>query len=198
MNRKQVAITLGIMCFMLTIAISVQLKTMNSANSTVSQSLTENSLRDEVLKWKEKYDNIYMQLGQAENRLEEVRNVATQDSTSSTAKQEELKNNNIILGLTDVTGPGIEIVLKDNNNISSELLSTQILDMNKLVVHNSDLIAIVNILKHANAEAISINGQRIISTSAITCEGSVIKINGEKITSPFTIKAIGTTDMFYG
>lgn len=52
--------------------------------------------------------------------------------------------------------------------------------MNKLVVHNSDLIAIVNILKHANAEAISINGQRIISTSAITCEGSVIKINGEK------------------
>ena len=96
MNRKQVAITLGIMCFMLTIAISVQLKTMNSANSTVSQSLTENSLRDEVLKWKEKYDNIYMQLGQAENRLEEVRNVATQDSTSSTAKQEELKNNNII------------------------------------------------------------------------------------------------------
>ena len=41
MNRKQVAITLGIMCFMLTIAISVQLKTMNSANSTVSQSLTE-------------------------------------------------------------------------------------------------------------------------------------------------------------
>ena len=198
MNRKQVAITLGIMCFMLTIAISVQLKTMNSANSTVSQSLTENSLRDEVLKWKEKYDNIYMQLGQAENKLEEVRNVATQDSTSSTAKQEELKNNNIILGLTDVTGPGIEIVLKDNNNISSELLSTQILDMNKLVVHNSDLIAIVNILKHANAEAISINGQRIISTSAITCEGSVIKINGEKITSPFTIKAIGPTDLFYG
>ena len=54
MNKKQVAITLGIMCFMLTIAISVQLKTMNSANSTVSQSLTENSLRDEVLKWKEK------------------------------------------------------------------------------------------------------------------------------------------------
>ena len=198
MNRKQVAITLGIMCFMLTIAISVQLKTMNSANSTVSQSLTENSLRDEVLKWKEKYDNIYMQLGQAENKLEEVRNVATQDSTSSTAKQEELKNNNIILGLTDVTGPGIEIVLKDNNNISSELLSTQILDMNKLVVHNSDLIAIVNILKHANAEAISINGQRIISTSAITCEGSVIKINGVKITSPFTIKAIGPTDLFYG
>lgn len=74
----------------------------------------------------------------------------------------------------------MEIILKDNTNISSELLSTQILDMSKLVVHNTDLTAIVNMLRHANAEAISINGQRIIATSAITCEGSVIKINGEK------------------
>ncbi len=198
MRKKQIAITLGIMCFILTMAITVQLKTMNSANATVGQSLTENSLRDDVLKWKEKYDNIYAQLGQAEKKLENVRKIATQDSTSSVAKQEELKDNNIILGLTDVTGPGMEIVLKDNTNISSELLSTQILDMNKLVVHNSDLIAIVNLLRHANAEAISINDQRIISTSSITCEGSVIKINGEKITSPFTIKAIGPTDLFYG
>ncbi len=198
MRKKQIAITLGIMCFILTMAITVQLKTMNSANATVEQSLTENNLRDDVLKWKEKYDNIYAQLGQAEKKLENVRKIATQDSTSSLAKQEKLKDNNIILGLTDVTGPGMEIVLKDNTNISSELLSTQILDMNKLVVHNSDLIAIVNLLRHANAEAISINDQRIISTSSITCEGSVIKINGEKITSPFTIKAIGPTDLFYG
>lgn len=62
----------------------------------------------------------------------------------------------------------MEIILKDNTNISSELLSTQILDMSKLVVHNTDLTAIVNMLRHANAEAISINGQRIIATSAIT------------------------------
>ena len=196
MNKKQISITLGIMCFILTMSIIVQIKTMNNASATVGQTLTENGLRDEVLKWKEKYDSVYSQLGQAENRLEKVRNIATQDSSTSSAKQEELKNNNILLGLTDVTGPGMEIILKDNTNISSELLSTQILDMSKLVVHNTDLTAIVNMLRHANAEAISINGQRIIATSAITCEGSVI--NGEKITSPFTIKAIGPTDLFYG
>lgn len=198
MNKKQISITLGIMCFILTMSIIVQIKTMDNASATVGQTLTENGLRDEVLKWKEKYDSVYSQLGQAENRLEKVRNVATQDSSTSSSKQEELKNNNILLGLTDVTGPGMEIVLKDNTNISSELLSTQILDMSKLVVHNTDLTAIVNMLRHANAEAISINGQRIIATSSITCEGSVIKVNGEKITSPFTIKAIGSTDLFYG
>ena len=103
MNKKQIAITLGIMCFILTVAICVQLKTVENTTSTVSQSLKENGLRDEVLKWKEKYDSVYSQLGQAENRLEKVRNIATQDSSTSSAKQEELKNNNILLGLTDVT-----------------------------------------------------------------------------------------------
>ena len=177
MNKKQISITLGIMCFILTMSIIVQIKTMNNASATVGQTLTENGLRDEVLKWKEKYDSVYSQLGQAENRLEKVRNIATQDSSTSSAKQEELKNNNILLGLTDVTGPGMEIILKDNTNISSELLSTQILDMSKLVVHNTDLTAIVNMLRHANAEAISINGQRVILTTSIICGGNIININ---------------------
>ena len=79
MNKKQISITLGIMCFILTMSIIVQIKTMNNASATVGQTLTENGLRDEVLKWKEKYDSVYSQLGQAENRLEKVRNIATHD-----------------------------------------------------------------------------------------------------------------------
>ena len=192
MNKKQISITLGIMCFILTMSIIVQIKTMNNASATVGQTLTENGLRDEVLKWKEKYDSVYSQLGQAENRLEKVRNIATQDSSTSSAKQEELKNNNILLGLTDVTGPGMEIILKDNTNISSELLSTQILDMSKLVVHNTDLTAIVNMLRHANAEAISINDVRIINTTDIVEVGNtLIMVGGQRLSSPYVVKAIG-------
>ena len=198
MKKNQIALALGLMCFILTVAISIQIRTMSSANSTVSQSLTENGLRDDVLKWKEKYDNIYAELGREEKKLEEIRKTATQDDADSVKKQELLEQNNIILGLTDVKGPGIEITLKDNYSILSEGLGGQILDMNKLVVHNTDLTSIVNVLKTAKAEAISINGQRVVSTTAITCEGSVIKINGEKITSPFTIKAIGSVELFNG
>ena len=62
MNKKQIAITLGVMCFLLTIAICVQLRTMSSASSTVSQTLEDNGLRDEVLRMKEKYDNAYKEL----------------------------------------------------------------------------------------------------------------------------------------
>ena len=46
-------------------------------------------------------------------------------------------------------------------------------------------------MKNAGAEAISINDQRIVTTSAIECDGNVIKINGVKIGAPFEIKAIG-------
>ena len=54
MNKKQIAITLGIMCFILTVAICIQLRTIENTTTTISQSLKENGLRDEVLRWKER------------------------------------------------------------------------------------------------------------------------------------------------
>lgn len=194
MNKKQVSITLGIMCFILTLAISIQIKTMNSANSTVSQTLVDNDLRDSVLKWKEKYDNISEQLEISEKNLEKVRQEATQNDTTSMAKEEELKKNNTLLGLTDVEGEGIIIEFEDANKDDSTFL----VDVSGAIVHYEDLLSLVNELRNAGAEAIEINGQRIVNTSSITCEGTIIKINGEKIGSPFTIKAIGSQALLYG
>lgn len=71
-------------------------------------------------------------------------------------------------------------------------------DISAHIVHDADLRAIVNELKNAGAEAISINGQRLVSTTAITCIGNVIKVNDERITSPFTIKAIGLSESLAG
>ena len=59
------------------------------------------------------------------------------------------------------------------------------------MVHDKDILKIVNELKNAGAEAISINDQRVVLTTSIICGGNVININGEKIGSPFVIKAIG-------
>jgi len=196
-NKKQISITLGIMCFVLTIAISVQIRTMNDASSTVSQTLSDNGLRDEVLRWKEKYDNISEQLKTTEGKLEKVRQIATQDDSKAKAKEEELKKNNILLGLTEVKGDGIVIELQDGTaNETESFLSIE--SSSKKIVHYSDLMALVNELNNSGAEAIEINGQRIVNTSAITCEGTVIKVNGEKIGSPFTIKAIGSQGLLYG
>lgn len=197
MNKKQIAITLGIMCFILTVAICIQLKTIENTTTTISQSLKENGLRDEVLRWKERYDNVYEELNQSLKELEEVRKQATQNDTESSAKQEEIKNNNMLLGLSEVKGEGLQIVIADNNTGTLKNES-EALDLSSQVVHYDDLIEVINALNNAGAEAISINGQRIIQTTAITCEGNVIKINGQKVSSPFTIKAIGSQGLLYG
>lgn len=193
MKKKQIAITLGIMCFILTIAISIQLKTVTNSNSTISASLTDDKLRDEVLRWKEKYDNAYEQLIESEKELVTVRQNATQNDTTANAKQEQIKENNMLLGTTKVQGPGLQITLADNNAAAAASI-----DPSSALVHYDDILQVVNALNNAGAEAISINEERVITTTAITCEGNVIKVNGEKISSPFVIKAIGSQGKLYG
>ena len=97
-----------------------------------------------------------------------------------------------MLGLTEVTGNGLIITINDNQDIS---LNSWFADPNLLVVHDTDLMRVVNELKNAGAEAISINEQRLVTTSAIECDGNIIKVNGEKIGAPFTIKAIGLPEV---
>lgn len=192
LNKRVVAaITLGIVCFVLTIAIFVQIKTTNNSNSTVAQTMEENDLRDQVLRMKEKYDNIYAELQNATKKLEQVRENATKDDSEAKAKQEELRLNNMLLCQSDMTGEGVIITLKDGTTNNSDVLSS--LTATDVIVHNSDLLQIVNDLKNAGAEAISINGERIVQTSSITCEGIIIKINNKKLGSPYVIKAIGSS-----
>lgn len=190
MNKKQIAIALGVMCMILTLILVVQVRTINSANQVVSQTFTSNDLRDQVLKWKERYDYTYSELQSAEKILEQVRQMASENTEGSAEKEEELKRNNVLIGLTDVSGEGVIVTLKDNPSVSTD---STILDPSMVIVHFGDILGIVNELKNAGAEAISINDQRIVSTTSITCEGNVINVNGEKTSSPFVIKAIGSS-----
>lgn len=192
MNKNVVGLILGIMCLMLTYGMCVQIKTVNSTNSPISTNAEENELRNEVLKAKEKYDNKYKELEEAEKKLEEERKSATENNTELSSLEEKIKNGNKVLGLTDVTGPGVIITLQDSPVINAN----NFLNLSDALVHDMDVLSVINELKNAGAEAISINDQRIIPTSSIECDGNVIKINGEKIGTPFEIKAIGLPERF--
>lgn len=168
MSKNKIAITLGTVCLILTIAICVQINTIKSANSTVTQAFTENSLRDEVLRWKEKYDNISEELDNAEKTLAKIREESSEDDEESSKKEEQITLNNNILGITNLEGQGIEITLKDDPSATRETIGI-LEDISSHIVHDADLRALVNELKNAGAEAISINGQRLVNTTAITC-----------------------------
>lgn len=190
MNRNKISIILGIVCLILSIAIVVQIKTIKGTSSTVVKNFSEDSLRDEVLKWKEKYDNETRNVENAEKELIKIREEITKNDTTASSKEEEITLNNNLLGFTNLEGKGIELTVKDDPNATRETISV-VDDISNHIVHDGDLRRIVNELKNAGAEAISINDQRIVTTTAITCIGNVIKINDEKVSSPFVIKAIG-------
>lgn len=185
-NKKVISIVLGMMCFALTLGICIQLKTVKGSNSRISQNYEENNLRAEVLKYKERYDNKYKELEKAEKELEKQRQNATENNSDLEQKEEAIKQGNKIIGMTDVTGPGVIVTLSDSKRDANTVLNA-----NELVVHDLDVLSVINELKNAGAEAISINDQRIVPTSSISCGGNIIDINGEKVGAPFVIKAIG-------
>jgi uncharacterized protein YlxW (UPF0749 family) len=115
---------------------------------------------------------------------------ALNDRTQSVNIQllDELKKS---LGLTEISGDGIEITLNDNPSIRRT--DAEIDEAN--LVQASDLRDIVNILNAASSEGISINNQRVIATSPIISVGSSILVNNSHIAPPFTISAVGDKDL---
>ena len=191
MKNNKISILLGIMCFLLTIGIFTQVKTVSQSGTKVARTMDEKELRDNVLEMKEKYEKEYKILSGKEKELNSLISSVSVNDSSSSELSEKLDKLNSEIGLTALQGEGIIIRIEDgeeNSNVS----------IKETVIHDNDLKAIVNDLCIAGAEAISINGQRIVSTTAITCIGNVIKINDEKIGNPFEIHAIGSKQMLDG
>lgn len=191
-KKRQIPIAIGTVCLLLTLGICVQVKTVDNSITSVAKTQAENELRDSVLKWKENYDNAESKLEYKEAELEKLRKQISSSDESSSKISEQLEQNNSILGYTDLTGSGVVITAEDGDYSTSKGLASL------YIVHDGDLIALVNALKNAGAEAISINGQRIVNSTAITCVGNTIMINGEKVGSPFIINAIGNPEKLYG
>lgn len=181
MKKKGIGITLGIMCFVLVFALSIQIKTVEKSDSATLKTYREDELRTEVLKWKDKYDTIYEKFEENEKILEEYRNNAAQSGETNNAMKKELTEANAIIGLSDVKGNGIILTLNDTNS--------------EVPITDSQILEVINELKAAGAEAISVNDQRIITTSEIRFISTVeMVINGETVVSPYVIKAIGNKD----
>jgi len=105
--------------------------------------------------------------------------------------QKEVNENNIILGKSDVQGTGVKITLEDGIiDINDYLSSSQL-------IHDVDIVEVINDLRNAGAEAISVNGQRVIYDNYAFCGGPYIDLNGVKIVVPFYINAIGNEDVLY-
>lgn len=173
---------------LLVMAICIQINTIKSATKTVGTTLKDNSgLKDELLNSQGKYEALYRELESKEQKLEQVRLNAATKNQNDTQNEVEIKNNQRLLGLTEVSGQGFIIQLDENREINSN----EVLNISEYLVHEEDLLYIINELFNSGADAISINDQRIVSTTSVLCDGNIIRINGKMVGVPITIKAIG-------
>jgi uncharacterized protein YlxW (UPF0749 family) len=89
-------------------------------------------------------------------------------------------------GLVALRGPGVRVTLDD-----SLLDEAPTGNVNDLVIHSQDVQAAVNALWHSGAEALAINGQRLVGTSAVLCVGNTLLLNGTVHSPPYVIAAVG-------
>ena len=92
----------------------------------------------------------------------------------------------LLAGTTEVEGAGIEIVL-DDSNIPKKANENP----NLYIIHDEDLLRVLNELRAAGAEAISLNDQRIVAMSEVRCAGPTVSVNNVRSAPPYVIKAIG-------
>jgi len=124
------------------------------------------------------------------NRITDYEDKLASGKGAIQALNEQLQAMKVQAGLTAVMGPGVIVTLADSG-YKTALPELQ----NLYIVHDYDLLQVVNELKAAGAEAIAINGQRLSFNSAIRCVGNVIQVNGVPIASPYKIEAIGNPDV---
>lgn len=176
-GQVTITITIGLVFLILTAVIFVQFKTINQTDITSLENMREDELRTEISNFKQKIEEISKEISDTDSKIAEYQEAINTNKEASEILEKELEKQNNILGKNSVKGSGIIVTLTDTRaqKISGE-----------------DLRALMNELKTAGAEAISINGQRIVYDSYIVDIGATyISVNGERIVSPYEVKAIG-------
>lgn len=179
-----------IFIFALTLSITLQLKTISGVGNKSKIAALNSETRNTLLMQREKNEMLLKEVESKEEQLNKLRDKASKNSIKFEEKKNILNENKKKLGHTKISGKGIIIKLRDGNDSKNNIKQ----DISQLIVHDSDIISIVNILRNAGAEAISVNDQRIVTTTPISCIGTVIKINEEKVGSPYMISAIGNQE----
>ena len=182
--------TISILIFLLVFAFTWQLKGVRK-NSEIRdrQTLDRATLEKYYVEEVQKNEKLKIEIASQANIIDAFRNEAAQGDDYAAIINDKLSSAELYAGLTDVTGKGITVTLKDVE-LTKEMKESGLYN-NYGIVHDVNIRTFINELKAAGAEAISVNGERIVAMSEVRCVGPTIMINGERVASPFTIKAIG-------
>ncbi len=114
------------------------------------------------------------------------------DDSRIQALEQEAEAVALSAGRTAVEGPAVKVSLQDAKLVGGEVPDGQ--DPDNYVIHQQDVQAVVNALWAGGAEAMMIQDQRVVSTSAVRCVGNTLILQGRVYSPPYVITAVGDTD----
>lgn len=171
------SISIGCAAFILTMVMFTQFKTIEYTDIVAMETMRETELRTKLAEWKEKYAETETKLMDTNAKIAEYKSQMSSEQDATNLLRQEVEEAQKHLGNTDVRGEGIIVTLEDSSKKEIERL---------------DLINLINELKIAGAEAISINDERIVSVSDVaSINYGMILINGRRTSTPYIVKAIG-------
>ena len=173
-------------CLLMGIMIALLFKTYKKEGEVATIYGQRKDLAEMVKYLQTERNRLQTDLAKARDIIKNYESKASSGSNQLSALAEQLNLVRQEAGLTAVKGPGIMITLDDSPRKPGPTD-----DPNFYIVHDIDLMALVNELWASGAEAISINDQRVVMNTAIRCVGPTITVNTVRLTPPYIVKAIG-------
>ncbi|MDF2504014.1 DUF881 domain-containing protein [Clostridium sp.] len=195
MRKVRSQIVVALVCCILGFMLAYQFRIISLQESNISLQGDSSQITGQVEQLKNEKDDLNKKINELQTKLKQYQDAAVTKSGADKQMLKELDNLNALTGNVDVSGPGIIITITPRNNT---IFSSDI-DSMRNVITDAALINIVNDLRFAGAEAISINDIRVTSYTGIKTSGGVsnIFIGSSDVISPYKeiiIKAIGDKD----
>jgi len=187
MKSRSAQFAISVICMILGCIVAMQFRNVNRIQKLDDSNVARaDQLQVALTAEREKSEALYNQIIQYSEELQQFRNEASDAGGYAQILEDKLTKTEIYAGLTDVHGPGVTITMRDSSAPNNTGINSSY-----FVIHDEDMLKVINELRDAQAEAIAINGERIISTSEIKCSGATIKVNDVKYAEPYVITAIG-------
>ncbi len=183
MRSGSVPWAVGLVGLVLGLMVSMQFKVQQQAALEDQTSVQRGrELASQLQKTEEDRDRLMAEL---EDLRARVRSMASRQVEYQELGR-QLERAQVHAGLISLAGPGVTVTMNDSPR---PLMPGE--NPNLGLIHDEDVLRVVNELIAAGAEAVAINGQRLIGRSEIRCTGPTITINGVRTAPPIVIKAIG-------
>jgi uncharacterized protein YlxW (UPF0749 family) len=179
--------SLFILCAILGALMGLSFKTQNAIRSRDLPSTSYNGLAEGYTVLKQAVIDRERTIAALQLKIQQINNTPT-DTGQLKLLQGELKQANFFAGVLGAQGPGLVVTLNDSKHTMPGAAPADIMPN---LIHDTDINAVVNELKAAGAEAVSVNDQRLVAVSPIRCAGPTVLVNDVPQTPPYVIRAIG-------